>query len=60
MSLLTIFGACAVSNMLISYALEKRSAWWVLSFALTCGGSSLYSWLAGAWPFGVVEGVWTS
>ena len=58
MSLLTIFGACAVPIMLISYALEKRSAWWVLIFALACGASSLYSWLAGTWPFGVVEGVW--
>ena len=58
MSLLTLFGACAVSIMLISYALEKRSSWWVLIFALACGASSLYGWLAGTWPFGVVEGVW--
>jgi hypothetical protein len=58
MSLLTLFGACAVTIMLISYALEKRSTWWVLIFALACAASSLYGWLAGTWPFGVVEGVW--
>jgi hypothetical protein len=58
MSILTVFGACAVTMMLFSYALEKRSAWWVLIFALACAASSLYGWLAGTWPFGVVEGVW--
>jgi hypothetical protein len=58
MSILTVFGACAVAIMLLSYALEKRSAWWVLIFALACAASSLYGWLAGTWPFGVVEGVW--
>jgi hypothetical protein len=58
MSILSVFGACAVTVMLLSYALEKRSAWWVLIFALACAASSLYGWLAGTWPFGVVEGVW--
>ena len=58
MSLLTLFGACAVTIMLLSYALERHSAWWVLVFALACAASSLYGWLAGTWPFGVVEGVW--
>lgn len=58
MSTLTLFGAATVSAMLIAYALEQRSAWWVLIFALACGGSSLYGFLAGTWPFGVVEGVW--
>lgn len=55
---LTLFGACAVTIMLISYALEKRSNWWVLVFALACAASSAYGWLAGTWPFGVVEGIW--
>jgi hypothetical protein len=44
--------------MLLSYALENRSAWWVLVFACACAASSLYGWLAGTWPFGVVEGIW--
>ena len=58
MSGLTLFGAVAVSAMLVSYALEQRSAWWVLVFAVACCGSSVYGFLAGTWPFGVVEGVW--
>jgi hypothetical protein len=55
---LTLFGAGAVTVMLLAYALEKRSAWWVLVFAVACGASSLYGWLAGTWPFGFVEGIW--
>jgi hypothetical protein len=55
---LTIFGACAVTIMLLSYAFEHRSSWWVLVFTLACVASSLYGWLAGTWPFAVVEGVW--
>ena len=44
--------------MLIAYALESRAAVWVLVFALACAASSAYGWLAGTWPFGVVEGIW--
>lgn len=58
MNPLTLFGAAAVTLMLVSYALEQRSPWWVLVFAGACAASSLYGWLAGTWPFGVVEGVW--
>ena len=55
---LTLFGAAAVTVMVLSYALEQRSAWWVLVFAVACSGASTYGWLAGTWPFGVVEAVW--
>jgi hypothetical protein len=58
MNMLTLFGAGAVALMLLSYALEYRSSWWVLVFALACAASSLYGWLAGTWPFGVVEAIW--
>lgn len=58
MSLLTAFGLFAVSAMLVCYALEPRSPWWILAFALTCWLSSLYGFLQGAWPFGLVEAVW--
>jgi hypothetical protein len=58
MDTLTIFGASAVTLMLISYTLEHRSSWWVLVFALACMASSLYGWLAGTWPFGIVEAIW--
>ncbi|HZU13784.1 MAG TPA: hypothetical protein VFB58_13165 [Chloroflexota bacterium] len=58
MSSLTIFGACAVTVMMVSYALERRSSWWILVFAGACAASSAYGWLAGTWPFGVVEALW--
>jgi hypothetical protein len=58
MDTLTIFGASAVTIMLIAYAFEQRSVWWILVFAVACAASSLYGWLAGTWPFGIVEGIW--
>ena len=58
MSGLTLFGAAAVTVMLVAYACERRARWWVLIFAIACVASSAYGFLAGAWPFGVVEGVW--
>jgi hypothetical protein len=58
--MLTAFGAVAVTVMMLSYWLEPRSPWFVLSFALGCAASSAYGWLAGTWPFGVVEAIWTA
>ncbi len=55
---LTAFGAIVVSLMMIFYALEQHSSWYTFAFAVACGASSVYGWLAGTWPFGVVEGVW--
>jgi hypothetical protein len=55
---LTFYGALAVTAMLISYALESRSVVFVLAFAVACAASSLYGFLQGAWPFGVVEAIW--
>ena len=54
----TIFGVCAVSFMMAMYGLEKRHRRYVLGFAAGCLLSSCYGFLAGAWPFGVVEAVW--
>jgi hypothetical protein len=56
---LTVFGAAAVAAMLLFYALELRSPWFVLAFAGACLASALYGFLQGAWPFGVVELVWS-
>lgn len=56
---LTIFGALAVSAMLLFYALEARSGWFVLAFAGACVASSAYGFLQGAWPFGAVELIWS-
>ena len=55
---LTAFGLLAVTSMLVTYALERRSAWFILAFAGSCVLGSVYGFLQGAWPFGVVEGVW--
>jgi hypothetical protein len=55
---LTAFGAVAVTLMMVTYALEKRRRGFVLAFACGCLLSSAYGFLAGAWPFGVVELVW--
>jgi len=55
---LTAFGLFAVAAMLVCYALESRSAWWTLAFAGSCVLGSAYGFLQGAWPFGLVEGVW--
>jgi hypothetical protein len=57
---LTLFGAAAVSAMLLFYALEGRSPWFVLAFAGACLASSAYGFLQGAWPFGVVELIWSA
>ncbi|MGE0769126.1 MAG: hypothetical protein AB7L90_22000 [Hyphomicrobiaceae bacterium] len=55
---LTLFGLIAVSAMLLFYALEDRSHWYVLAFAGACALASLYGFLQGAWPIGVVEAIW--
>ena len=36
MDRLTLFGLFAVSAMLLSYALEERSHWFILAFAAAC------------------------
>ena len=59
MDALTLFGLFAVSAMLVTYALEHRSRWFILLFAMSCALGSAYGFLQGAWPFGVVEAVWS-
>ena len=58
MDLLTLFGLLAVTAMLVCYALEDRSPWFVLGFAGACALGSIYGFLQGAWPFGLVEAIW--
>lgn len=58
MDALSLFGLVAVSLMMMCYALEARSRWYVLGFAGACALGSAYGFLQGAWPFGVVEAVW--
>jgi hypothetical protein len=56
---LTVFGAVSVTAMVVCYALERRAPVYVLAFAAACLASSAYGFLQGAWPFGVVELVWS-
>ena len=58
MDALTAFGLLAVTAMLIFYALEDRSPWFILAFADACALGSVYGFLQGVWPFGVVEAIW--
>ena len=58
MDALTWFGLFAVTVMVISYAVEDRSPWFILVFAIACALGSIYGFLQGAWPFGLVEAVW--
>lgn len=59
MNSLTGFGLFTVTAMLVCYALENRSRWFILAFAVACALGSVYGFLQGAWPFGVVEVVWS-
>jgi len=55
---LTVYGVVALTFMMTMYALERRGRGFVLAFAVGCALSSSYGFLAGAWPFGVVEAIW--
>jgi hypothetical protein len=57
--MLTAFGAVAVTLMMVLYALERRDPRYTLGFACACLLSSAYGFLIGAWPFGVVEVIWS-
>jgi NADH:ubiquinone oxidoreductase subunit 6 (subunit J) len=56
---LTWFGMFAVTAMLVCYAIEDRNPWFILAFAGACLLGSAYGFLQGAWPFGVVEAIWS-
>jgi hypothetical protein len=59
MDALTLFGFAAVLFMLVCYVLEDRAPFWTLLFALGCVASGVYGFLQGAWPFAMVEIIWT-
>jgi hypothetical protein len=58
MSWVTLYGVAALTFMMVMYWLEHRGPVFILGFALGCLLSSVYGFLAGAWPFGVLEAVW--
>jgi hypothetical protein len=59
MTALNLFGLLAVSIMVLCYAFERRHPAFVLAFAASCVLASVYGFLQGAWPFGMVEGLWS-
>jgi len=58
MDALSLFGLLAVTAMLVAYALEEQSHWFILAFDGACALGSIYGFLQGAWPFGLVEAIW--
>jgi hypothetical protein len=58
MDALTLFGVVSVSVMVLCYAFERRSPWFTFGIATACVAASVYGFLAGTWPFGVLEAVW--
>ena len=58
MNPLSLFGLFAVTAMLVCYAFEKRSPWFILGFAVACVLGAVYGFLQSPWPFGIVETVW--
>jgi hypothetical protein len=59
-SKLTLFGLFAVTAMVVCYALESRHRGFILAFSAACILGSVYGFLQGAWPFGIVELVWAA
>ncbi len=57
--MVTLYGVAALTFMMTMYALEARGRAYVLGFAVGCALSSSYGFLAGAWPFGIVEAIWS-
>ena len=55
---LLVFGAVAVGAMLVMYALEDRSHWFVLGFAVASAAVAAYGFLTEAWPFAVTQAIW--
>ena len=58
-TLITVYGVVAVTFMMTMYALERRHPAFILAFAAGCLASAVYGFLSGAWPFGVVEAIWS-
>lgn len=57
---ITIYGVCVLTFMMVMYAMERRGPVFILLFAVGCALSSVYGFASGAWPFGVVELIWSA
>jgi uncharacterized membrane protein len=59
MSILSLFGLCAVTAAVLFYTLENFSSWFILAFAVANAMAGIYAFFQGAWPYALVEVVWT-
>ncbi len=59
-SALNIYGSVVVTLMMVFYGLESRSSVFTVLFGIMCMATSVYGFLAGTWPFGVIEAVWAA
>ena len=59
MNRLEAFGLVSVTLMVVFYALEDRNPRFILAFAVSCVLASIYGFVQGAWPFGLVEAIWS-
>lgn len=61
MDSLSLFGFAAISFMLLAYMFENKNPYFVLLFACACACAmgSLYGFLQGGWPFGLIERIWS-
>lgn len=57
---ITLYGVVALTFMMLMYALEGRGRGFILAFGCGCVMSAVYGFLSGAWPFGVVELIWSA
>jgi hypothetical protein len=57
---LTVYGVAVLTFMMLMYALERRGEGFVLAFSVGCVLASSYGFLAGTWPFGLVELIWAA
>jgi hypothetical protein len=55
-----LFGVTALTFMMLMYALERRGRRFIFAFGCGCLLSSAYGFLAGTWPFGMVEAIWAA
>jgi hypothetical protein len=55
-----VYGVIALTFMMTMYALECKHRRFVFAFAVGCALASGYGFASGAWPFGVVEAIWSA
>lgn len=55
---LDLFGFLALLAGLVFYGFEEKGSWAIIGFAVACTLGSVYGFLQGAWPFGIVEAIW--